>query len=99
MTMCCSTKFKTSLNFFQGDASDVQHNPSDAKSNKDDDFLLVSESNEESLSIDAGPINEQEEDVPTDFSDTTEDGDDNGRILLLEIKCNSKTKILMHLQL
>ena len=47
------------------------------KSNKEDDFLLVDESNEESLSIDSPA--RQREDGPTDFSDTTEDGEDNGK--------------------
>lgn len=66
---------KTGVNIpSKGDTSDVPLT-TDVKSNKDDDFLLVDESNEESLSIDSPA--RQREDGPTDFSDTTEDGEDN----------------------
>lgn len=59
----------------KGDTSDVPL-PSDTKNNKEDDFLLVDESNEESISIDS-PAGKQGLDEPTDFGDTTEDGEDN----------------------
>lgn len=67
---------KTGSHSAKGDTSDVQV-PSDTKSTKEDDYLLVDESNEESLSMDPVPVEAEAGDVPTDFSDTTEEEEDN----------------------
>ena len=52
---------------------------SDVKNNNADDFLVVDESNEESLSVEA-PALKEEADELTDFSDTTEDGEEDGKL-------------------
>ena len=59
---------------FQSDATTTTPLPSGAKSNNVDEFLLVDESNEESISVEA-PALKEEADELTDLSDTTEEGD------------------------
>ena len=51
---------------------------SGVKNNNADDFLVVDESNEESLSVEA-PALKEEADELTDYSDTTEDGEEDGK--------------------